>query len=391
VDQELVRGSAHAGAGAGREVESAGSTPALPQNAAPPGGEVAVCTGALQTAHVATPTTVLVAGGGTGADAVPATQARLVEPFAVARDRRGNLYIAEMAASRVRKVDPSGFMTTVAGLGTRGNSGDGGPGSAAQLAGPHHLAFPPDGRLLYIADTFNNRVRVLDLDSGVIRGAVGSGQQGFGGDGGPAAAARLRDVFCIDFDRAGRRLFVIDLGNRRVRAVDLSTGTISTVAGNGDKGVPADGADAVCAPLFDPRALAVDSRGQLYILERNGHALRVVTTAGKIRTVAGTGQRGNAGDGGPARQALLDGPKHLAVDRDDSVLIVDTENHTVRRYTPADGRITRVAGTGAAGSAGLGGPPHRLELDRPHGVYVDGNGDLYLSDSGNHRVVKLVR
>jgi DNA-binding beta-propeller fold protein YncE len=340
--------------------------------------------------------TVLVAGGGTGEDGVPATQGKLNEPFAVARDDDGSLYIAEMGGNRVRKVDPTGILTTVAGSGAKGDAGDDGPALQAQLNGPHHLAFPAAGRLLYIADTFNNRVRILDPDSGIIKAAVGTGEKAYGGDGGPAAAAKFSGVFSIDFDRSGKRLYAVDLGNRRVRVVDLATGVVTTVAGNGEKGVPTDGADALGAPLFDPRAVAVDGKGQIYILERGGrtpggHALRVVSTDGKIRTVAGTGEPGFGGDGGDARQALMNGPKHLTVDRDDSVLIVDTENHAIRRYTPADGKILRVAGTGKRGSGGLGGPPELLELDRPHGVYVEKNGDLLLSDSNNHRIVKIVR
>jgi hypothetical protein len=336
--------------------------------------------------------TVLVAGGGSGGDGVPATQAKLNEPFGVSRDARGNLYIVEHAGNRVRKVDPAGILTTVAGKGSRGDGGDNGPGLEAQLNAPHHIAIPPtDGRLLYIADTRNNRVRILDPDTGVIRSVVGTGEKAFGGDGGPASAAQLSGIYCIDFDRTGKKLYAIDLDNRRVRTVDLETGVIRTIAGNGEKGVPEDGADALAAPLVDPRAVAVDSKGQVYIAERNGHALRVVGTDGKIRTVAGTGEKGFAGDGGDARKALLDGPKHLTVDQDDSVLIVDTENHAIRRYSPTDGRLTRVAGTGKAGGGGLGGPPEQLELDRPHGVYVEKNGDLLLSDSENHRIVKVVR
>jgi hypothetical protein len=336
--------------------------------------------------------TVLVAGGGTGeTDGLPATQVKLNEPFGVSRDTRGNLYIVEMAGNRVRKVDPSGILTTVAGKGTRGDGGDGGPGPQAQLNGPHHIAIPAQSNLLYIADTWNNRVRTLDPETGVISSVVGTGQKDFGGDGGPAAAAHFSGIFCIDFDRTGQRLYTIDLGNRRVRLVDLKTGMVSTVAGNGEKGIPTDGTDARSAPLVDPRAVAVDSQGRVYIAERNGHALRVVDTDGKIRTVVGNGQKGFGGDGGPGTAALVNGPKHLTVDRDDSVLIVDTENHAIRRYSPTDGRITRVAGTGQKGGAGLGGPPEQLQLDRPHGVFVDSNGDLLLSDSENHRVVRVVR
>ncbi len=335
------------------------------------------------------PCAELVAGGGAGGDGSLATEVRLVEPFAVASDRRGNLYIAEMGAHRVRRVDPGGVVTTVAGCGVSGDAGDGGPGGKARLDGPHHLALSPDDRLLYIADTFNNRVRILDLQTGIIRGGIGTGAEGFAGDGGPASSALFSDVMCVELDWTGRRLLVADLGNRRVRAVDLQTSIVETVAGNGDKGVPPDGAAALRAPLVDPRAVALDRQRRLYILERDGHALRVMTGEGRIRTVAGTGEPGNAGDGGEARRAVFHGPKHLTADQDDSVLIVDTENHCLRRYTPGDGRITRVAGTGSAGAAGLGGPPGELQLNRPHGVHVALNGDVHVADSGNHRVVRL--
>ena len=279
----------------------------------------------------------------------------------------------------------------MAGRGTRGDGGDGGPGIEAQLNGPHHVAVPAEGRLLYIADTGNNRVRTLDPETGIIRSVAGTGEKSFGGDGGPAAAAHFNGIYCVDFDRSGKQLYAVDLNNRRIRVIDLQSGMVSTVAGNGEKGVPTDGAEAKNSPLFDPRAVAVDSKGQVYIVERNGNALRVVGTDGRIRTVAGTGDKGYAGDGGDARSALLNGPKHLTVDRDDTVLIVDTENHAIRRYNPTDGKITLVAGTGKAGSGGLGGPPEKLELNRPHGVYVEKNGDLILSDSENHRVVKMAR
>jgi hypothetical protein len=322
---------------------------------------------------------VLIAGG-----------PELKDPFGVALDRGGNLYIVEEEANRVLRKNQE-RIDVYAGTGVKGDGGDGGPAPAAVLNNPHHVAFVP-GNLddLIIADTLNGRVRRVDHLTGVITTIAGS-SKGFGGDGGPATQAQFANVFCLAFDRAGTKMYLADTANRRVRSVDLRTGVTATEAGNGEKGVPADGADARQAPLLDPRAIAVDGQGNLYIAERNGHALRVVDRAGKIRTVAGTGEKGFSGDGGPARAATLNGPKHLAVDGEDNVLIVDTENHVIRKYLPRDGRIVRVAGSGVRGSGGVGGPPEAVELDRPHGAFVDETGALYISDSGNHRVLKVER
>jgi DNA-binding beta-propeller fold protein YncE len=319
--------------------------------------------------------------------AVLVVGAGLNEPFAVDFDAAGNAYIAEMGGNRVSLLDRSGTLRVFAGTGEKGFGGDGGPAARALFNGPHHLLVGPDGRL-YVADTFNNCVRAIDLRTGVVTRVAGTGEKGFFGDGGPATRAKFGGVFSIAF--RGGLLYACDLDNRRVRAIDLATGMVSTVAGNGQKGIPRDGGDALSEPLVDPRAIAVDSKGNLYVCERGGHALRVVDPSGKIRTVAGTGEPGFSGDGGPAREARLNGPKHISVDPHGDVLITDTENHAIRLYSPRDGTIRRVAGTGQAGLAGLPGPAEKIELNRPHGAQTHpATGALYVSDSENHRVIRI--
>ena len=168
--------------------------------------------------------------------------------------------------------------------------------------------------------------------------------------------------------------------------MNMQTGIVKTVAGNGRPGVPADGADAVGSALADPRAVCVDSKGNIYILERGGHALRVVDKAGKIRTVAGTGKKGFSGDGGDALKAEMNGPKHLYPDLQDDILICDAENNVVRKYIAATGKMTRVAGTDKKGAA-LDADPLKTKLARPHGVYVHTDGTIYIVDSYNERVL----
>jgi hypothetical protein len=335
---------------------------------------------------------VLVAGGTQDRDGIPATQARLKEPFGVDFDRAGNMYIVEMAqGQRVRKVDPKGILTTIAGTGEKGDGGDGGPALKAQFNGIHNLAIAPDDGI-YLADTWNCRIRKLDPKTGVITSIAGTGVKGYGGDGGLAPEAQLGGIYCAMLDPKRPRLYLADLHNLRVRYVDLNAGTIHLVAGNGQKGVPPDGALATKSPLVDPRAVAVDSKGKVYILERGGNALRVVGPNGKLRTVVNaSGKKGNAGDGGPALEATMNGPKHICVDHDDNVLIADAENHLIRKYLPRENKIVRVAGTGEKGAAGVGGPPGQIQLNRPHGVYVHRDGALYITDSYNHRVLKIER
>jgi DNA-binding beta-propeller fold protein YncE len=321
-------------------------------------------------AHAAAPGRVsLYAGGGAGADGVPAVQARLERPFAIARDpATGDHYIAEFTGNKVRRVDAGGTITTVVGPGASGEVG------SAGLNEPHHLVFPPAGGDLYIGDTFNKRLLRVDLRTGSFKILA------------PEAGFHL--TFNIAFDRRGQRLYVTD--DKRVRAVEIATGAVTVLAGNGTQGVPADGAVATEAPLFDPRAVDVDSHGNVYILERNGHALRVVDPSGHIRTVAGTGQKGATGDGGDARQATFNGPKHVTVDGHDDVLIADTENHLIRKFVVSTGKLERVAGTGRGAADGaLPGAVGQVSLNRPHGIFVDPDGVIYIADSWNDRVLKV--
>lgn len=325
---------------------------------------------------------VLVAGGDEDRTGIPATRAKLLEPFGTEFNAAGEMFIVEMVTgNRLLKMDTRGTLTHVAGQRTPGDGGDNGPALDAKFNGPHNLAVLPDGDVL-IGDTWNGRVRRVHLKSGTV-----STVPGFNA---PAERARTSGPYCISLDFTGTQLYVSDL--RRVHVVDLKTGQSRVVAGNGEKGVPADGAIASTAPLFDPRAAVVDRQGNLYILERGGHALRVVGRDGRIRTVVNaSGKKGADGDGGDALAATMNGPKHLCVDRDDTILIADAENHLIRRYVPATGKILRVAGTGKKGTAGLGGPPAQCELNRPHGVTVHRDGTLYITDSYNNRVLKIVR
>ncbi len=333
---------------------------------------------------------VLVAGGGSEMENVPATKAKLIVPFGVDFDKAGNMFMVELNGERVLKVDTKGIFTILGGTGKKGNSGDDGPARSATFNGMHSLAVAPNGDI-YLADTWNNRVRKIDQKTGIITAFAGTGQKGYGGDGGPALKADFNGVFCIAFNPKATKLYVTDLGNRRIRAIDMATGIVDTAAGNGQRGVPADGADARTAPLVDPRAAAVDRQGNVYILERAGHALRVVDPAGKIRTVIGTGKAGASGDGGPARQATLNGPKHLCIDQEDNVIIADTANHLIRKYFPREGKIVRLAGTAKKGLSGAGGNPLTTSLHEPHGVLVHADGTLYIVDSYNHRVFRLER
>lgn len=325
----------------------------------------------------------LVAGGSQDLVGIAATEAVLKEPFGAEFDPGGHLWIVEMVSgNRLLQVDGGGIITHVAGQLSAGFSGDGGPALKAQFNGPHNLAIKPNGNVL-IGDTWNGRVREVDTRAGTVKTVEGWQA--------PAGKERGNGPYCITLDFTGTQLYIADLN--RVHRLDLTTGKSQVIAGNGKKGVPADDAIATEAPLSDPRAVAPDRQGNVYILERNGNALRVVNKEGRIRTVVNaSGKKGGEGDGGLALAATMNGPKHLCVDQDDSVIIADAESHLIRRYVPSTGRIERLAGTGVKGSAGVGGDPLKCQLARPHGVMISPkNGELYITDSYNNRILKIER
>ena len=328
-------------------------------------------------------------------DGGPATAARLDFPVGVALDGAGNLFIADASNGRVRRVDTvTGIITTVAGTGEQGFGGDGGPATAAQLAGPVGVALDGAGNL-FIADSDNSRVRRVDAATGVITTVAGGGEGGFRGDGGPATAARLWSPSGVTLDGAGN-LFIADWSNHRVRRVDAASGVITTVAGTGADGSQVsdgDGGPATAALLAFPESVALDGAGNLFIADTRNHRVRRVDAAtGVITAVAGTIGAGFGGDGGPATAALLAFPRGVALDGAGNLFIADSSNDRVRRVDAASGVITTVAGTGKDGSQvsdGDGGPATAALLASPESVALDGAGNLFIADLGNSRVRRV--
>jgi DNA-binding beta-propeller fold protein YncE len=303
----------------------------------------------------------------------------LRSPFGVDFDRDGNMFIVELEGGRVHERRADGTVTRVAGDGSKGAQGDGGPAAEATFNGMHNLAITKTGKA-YIADSFNSRIREIDLATRRIRTIAGTDEPGYAGDGGPAGKAQFNEIICVTLSPDEGTLFLADIRNRRIRAIDLNSDarTVRTVAGNGERAVPRDGAAAAESPLFDPRAVAADGEGHVYVLERSGHALRVIDAEGAIRTVAGTGKQGYAD--GPALEAQFAGPKHLCLDDAGRVYIADDVNAAIRCYDPETQTVTTILGRGH-------GDPD-IKLDRPHGVTWE-QGLLYVADSGNDRILRV--
>ncbi|MBD2702914.1 SMP-30/gluconolactonase/LRE family protein [Spirosoma sp. BT702] len=328
-----------------------------------------------------------VAGNGTfgfAGDGGPATSASLSYPYGVSTDHAGNLYLADRDNQRIRKVATSGIITTVAGNGSTGFSGDGGPATAASMSYPTDVVADSLGNL-YIADPNNQRIRKVNT-LGVITTVAGTGSPNFGGDGGPATAATMAYPSGVAIDKLGN-LFIADQGNNRIRKVNTSA-IISTVAGNGTLGFSGDGGPAPNADLYYPIDVVVDKAGNLFIADQGNNRIRKVATSGVITTVAGNGTFGFGGDGGLATSANLANPTGVVVDGSGNLFIADQKNHRIRKVTPA-GSITTVAGNGILGFSGDGGLAINASLDNPSGVAVDASGNLFIIDTGNNRIRKV--
>lgn len=325
---------------------------------------------------------------GNSGDAGAATQARLNNPFGVVRGPDGAIWFCECDGQVVRRVAQDGTITTVVGTGKAGYAGDGGPALAASLNQPHEIRFDREGNL-FIADMRNHAIRRLDLKTRVITTFAGTGKPGYSGDQGPASRATLRQPHSIQFGPDGA-LFICDIGNHVIRRVEAKSQVITTFAGTGKPGPTPDGARILGTPLNGPRSLDFDAAGNLWLATREGNQVfRFDRTQGLIRHVAGTGRKGFTGNGGPAQDATLSGPKGIAVAPNGDVFLVDTESHSVRRIDAQLGTLELVVGTGGRGD-GPDGDPLKCGLARPHGIWIDPDGAIFLGDSENHRV-RVVR
>ncbi len=315
----------------------------------------------------------------------------------VALDAFGKLYIADSGTNRVRQVTAAGTIATMAGTGAAGVGQDGVAATRSNLYAPVGTAPGPAGNL-FIADTDNHRIRVVSA-GGVISTFAGTGLTPYSGqtsgappamqaDGLPALQVNLWAPRGVCVDRSGA-VFIVDTNNNRVLRVTPNGATTQTVAGNGTAGDFGDGGAAPLAQLNQPGACALDTAGNLYIADSLSHRIRKVTPAGVISTVAGTGLAGFSGDGGPATAAQLNAPAGLTVEDDGNLFVSDTNNQRIRQVTP-DGAIRTIAGQGTAGFSGDGGAAPSAQLSAPAGLALDGAGNIYVADSGNQRVRRLV-
>jgi sugar lactone lactonase YvrE len=295
------------------------------------------------------------------------------------------LYFCEVDSGRVRRMDlNTRLLSTVAGNGEKAYRGDGGLALEASFSAPHEIRFDGEGNL-YMVSRDSHTVRRIDRNSGRVSTVAGTGEAGFSGDGGPANAAQLRQPHSIAFDARGD-LLICDIGNSRLRRINMSSGIISTLSGTGERITTPDSGPITGTPLLGPRSIDTDAAGNAYLVLREGNAVfRLDIEGNRLQRIAGTGVRGYTGDSGTAIKATFNGPKGIAYsEQDHSLYIVDTENHVIRRMSLNTGIVDTVLGSGEPGD-GPNGDPRQCKLNRPHGVCVYA-GLLYVTDSESHRV-----
>ncbi len=342
---------------------------------------VILCIGFSAKAQIIT--TFAGTGAGYGGDGGAATSAALQSPKATIFDNAHNLYIADAANNRIRKINTSGVITTVAGTGTGSYGGDGGSATAAQLNSPTSIAFDSSG-IMFIADFQNNRIRKVST-SGSITTVAGTGSASYGGDGGPASAAQLNGPHGVAVDNSGN-IYIAELYGHRIRKIN-SSGIISTIAGTGYPGYTGDAGTATAAQLYSPWSVMVRT-GVVYIGDRDNNRIRVINSSGIISTIAGTGATGYSGDGGAASAASIYTPCGITSDVYGNIFIADVNNNRIRKINTS-GIISTVAGIGTAGLAGDGGAATAARINQPYGVAVDLSGNIYIADLSNNRIRKV--
>jgi sugar lactone lactonase YvrE len=320
------------------------------------------------------------ATSGYNGDNIAATSSELSGPYGDFVDKTGNLYISDYSNNRIRLVNTSGIISTIAGNGTGGYSGDGGAATAAEINFVRGVALDTIGNV-YISDFFNHCIRIVNTN-GIISTFAGTGVSGYNGDNIAATAAELNYPQGVAIDKKDN-IYISDEGNNRIRMVNTS-GIITTVAGNGISGFSGDGGLATVAEMSDPNGVAVDMLGNVYFDDEVNNRIRQVNTSGVINTVAGSGAASYSGDGGPATAAGIFQPIGVAVDISGNLYIGD--NNQRLRYVDAIGNISTIAGTGVAGFSGDGGPATAAKISSPWGVTVDASGKVYLCDWGNYRI-----
>jgi streptogramin lyase len=324
---------------------------------------------------------------GFNGDGGKAVQAQLNQPFGIVRGPDGALYVCDTNNHVIRRIARNGVITTIAGSGKKGYSGDGGAATQAQLNEPYEVRFDRAGNL-YFVERLNHVVRHVARKTQIITTVAGTGTAGFSGDGSNAKQAQLNQPHSIQFDKAGD-LYVCDILNHRIRKVTIKTGVITTFAGTGEKKATPDGAPIAGTPLNGPRAIDFDARGDMWLALREGNAVyRFDMKAGTIHHVAGTGKSGFTGNGGAAKAATLSGPKGLSIAPNGNVYLADTESHSIRMIDVRKGTLELIAGTGTRGDGpqNENGDPLQCAMARPHGVFVDRDGAIYIGDSETHRV-----